>query len=539
MEDFAIGPITGAQGFDGSRAWSKEQSGTVAYQEGGDSRALAVNQGYRDANLWWRPGFDGAVIRYAGTRPGRDGATFDVLVVTPKGGAAFEGWFDTATHLLIGVMEKRAGVVNLLGYTSYSKEAGVVLAHHILTSTGDPRFDTLIGLKHAQFESRQPDSTFAIPKETIDASIAGGAHETTIPIKVIGNHIYGDAMVDGKGPFQFVFDTGGVNLLTPTVTRTLGLTSEGNIQGSGTGANTVQSGVTKVNDLQIGKASIRDKAFYVFPLENLYPSGGVQMLGMAGYETFRRFVTRIDYANQTLTLTDPKYFDPKGAGTPVPITFNDNDVIAKGSFAGIPGAFLIDTGSGSDLTLNTAFSAAHDLRSKFPHGVDVVGGYGVGGPSVEFETRGGPLMIGSVEIAHPVVGFSSDKKGSEANPNIAGNIGSAALKRFVVTFDYGHGVMYLKPASRAMDDLDTFDRAGMWVNLDPAGFKIIFADKGAPAQAAGLKANDIIVAVDGKPAKDITLSDLRYRLRNGKPGSVMKFTLKDGRTASVTLRDLI
>jgi hypothetical protein len=537
--DYKLGPMTAAQGYDGKRAWSKEQSGTVAYQDGGDARALTINTAYRDANLWWRPGFDGASIKYAGTRPGRGGATFDVLLVTPKGGAPFEAWFDTATHLLTLVSEKRDGVFNVVTYVDYSAENGVKLAHHMLTTTGDPQFDTLLTLTHAAFTSALPDSAFAIPKETLDASIVGGAHQTTIPIQLIGNHIYGNAMVDGKGPFLFVFDTGGVNLLTPTVTRQLGLTSEGKIEGTGAGAATVQSGLTKVQDLRIGDASIRGKTFYVFALEKLYDAGGVNMLGMAGYETFRRFVTRIDYGAQTLTLIDPEYFDPKDAGTPVKIAFNDNVVLVKGSFAGIPGTFQIDTGSGGDLTLNTSFVDAHNLRAKFPHGMNVIGGYGVGGPSYEFETRGRDLTMGAVTIAHPVVGFSTDKKGAFANPTISGNIGSAALKRFIVTFDYGHGVMYLKPTAHPMNDLDTFDRAGAWINLDPQGFKIVDVDKGGPAQQAGLKASDIITAVDGKPAKDITLPELRLRLRDDAPGTVVRFTLKDGRTTRVTLRDLI
>lgn len=538
-QDFTLGPLTGANGYDGARAWAKEQSGTVSYQEGGDARALAISESYRDANLWWRPGFGGASIRDVGVRPGRNGASFDVLVVIPKGGTPFEAWFDTKTHLLSAVTEKRAGVFNVLNYFDYRKDAGVVLSHAIQTSTGDPRFDSQLTLKHAAFLPAQPDSAFAMPKQAIDASIAGGAHQTTIPIRFIGNHIYGDAMVDGKGPFQFVFDTGGVNLLTPTVTKQLGLTSEGKIEGSGSGAAVVTSGLTNVRELQIGAASITDKVFVVFPLENLFASGGVQMLGMAGYETFRRFVTRIDYAGQKLTLIDPKYFDPKDAGTPVKIAFRDNDILVQGSFDAIPGTFVIDTGSGGTIDLNTGFVAKHDLRAKYPKAVYAIGGYGVGGPSYEYATRGGELKIGDVAIAHPVTGLSTDTKGSMADPTISGNIGSAALKRFIVTFDYGHNLMYLKPSPRPIDDLDTYDRAGMWVNVEDGGFKVIFVDKGSPAEAAGLKPNDTIVAVDGTPAKSITLPDLRYRLRNGKPGSAVRFTLKDGRTASVTLRDLI
>jgi hypothetical protein len=536
--DFTLGPISGGQGYDGARAWAKEQSGTAAYQEGGDERALAINEGYRDANLWWRPDFGGAAVVDAGMKTD-GGNSCDVLTITPKDGAPFDAWFDSKTHLLARIVEKQRTSTITTNYSDYRTEAGVMLAHKIVSGNGDAQYDSVQVLTHAAFAPAQPDSAFALPPEVIDSAIAGGAHETTIPIRFVGNHIYGDAMVDGKGPFQFVFDTGGVNLLTPTVTKDLGLTSEGAIQGSGSGAGTVTSGLTKVQDLTIGKASIKNKVFVVFPLENLFSSGGVQMLGMAGYETFRRFVTRIDYAGRKLTLIDPKYFDPKDAGTPVKIVFRDNDILVQGSFDAIPGTFVIDTGSGGTIDLNTAFVEKNNLRAKYPNAVYAIGGYGVGGPSYEYAVRGGELKIGTVSIRYPVSGLSTDTKGSMADPTNSGNIGSAALKRFIVTFDYGHNVMYLKPSPRPVDDLDTYDRAGMFVNVEADGFKVIYVDKGAPAEEAGLKADDVITAVDGKPAKDIALPDLRYRLRNGKPGTVVRFTLKDGRTASVTLRDLI
>lgn len=536
--DFTLGPITGGQGYDGAKAWLKEQSGTSSYQEGGDARALAINEGYRDANFWWRPEFGGAAIVDAGVKT-ESGNSYDVLTITPKDGAPFDAWFDAKTHLLARVVEKQEGSTVTTNYSDYRPEAGVVLAHKIVSGNGDADYDSTQVLTHAEFQPAPADKAFALPPEVIDSFIAGGAHETTIPIKLINNHIFGDAMVDGHGPYQFVFDTGGVNLITPTVTKQLGLTSEGNIEGSGSGAATVTSGVTKVNDLTIGKASIQNKVFVVFPLENLKPSGGMDMPGMVGYETFRRFVTRIDYAGGKLTLIDPKYFDPKDAGTPVKMAFRDNDIVAPGSFDGIAGDFVIDTGSGGTIDLNTPFVEKNNLRAKYPNAVYAIGGYGVGGASYEYIAHGGELKIGDVSIANPVTGLSTDTKGAMANPTNSGNIGSAALKRFIVTFDYGHNVMYLKPSPRHIDDLDTYDRAGMWVNLDAEGFKVINVDKGAPADVAGLKANDIIVSVDGKPVKDITLPEMRYRQRNGRPGSVMRLTLKDGRTVSITLRDLI
>ena len=60
--------------------------------------------------------------------------------------------------------------------------------------------------------------------------------------------------------------------------------------------------------------------------------------------------------------------------------------------------------------------------------------------------------------------LTTDKGGSNADDNLAGNIGGGILKRFVVTFDYEHNTMYLKPIAGRIADLDTFDRSGMWIN---------------------------------------------------------------------------
>jgi len=65
----------------------------------------------------------------------------------------------------------------------------------------------------------------------------------------------------------------------------------------------------------------------------------------------------------------------------------------------------------------------------------------VGGPSFEFETRGSALMIGSVEIAHPVVDSRPTRKVGSESEHLR-QYRQRALKRFIVTFDYGHAVMY-------------------------------------------------------------------------------------------------
>jgi membrane-associated protease RseP (regulator of RpoE activity) len=157
-------------------------------------------------------------------------------------------------------------------------------------------------------------------------------------------------------------------------------------------------------------------------------------------------------------------------------------------------------------------------------------------------TRGGELEIGDVTVDKPLTMFNFDKGGSGAAEAFPGNIGAGILKRFVVTLDYLHYVMYLKPVSGPVADLDAFDRSGMWINGGERGFKIAYVSAGTPAQQAGLKAGDIVAAVDGTPAGELHLYDVRQRLRDDPPGTIVKLEIRRGaenKDISIRLRNLI
>jgi hypothetical protein len=51
-------------------------SGAVTPQAGGDARELAINEAYRNANLWWRSDRGGATIVLLGSRSG-EGHTYE------------------------------------------------------------------------------------------------------------------------------------------------------------------------------------------------------------------------------------------------------------------------------------------------------------------------------------------------------------------------------------------------------------------------------------------------------------------------------
>jgi PDZ domain/Aspartyl protease len=538
VDSFTIGPASGANGFDGAHAWSKDPSGTVTVQDGGDQRQLAINEAYRRANLWWRADRGGAAVVFDGEKTD-GGATYDVLTVTPKDGKNFDAWFDARSHLLARTIEAQGTQTITTTLSDYRAFNGAEIATKNLVNSGDVKYDQNATLTDASFLPAQPDAAYAMPNVNVaDFDITGG-NETTFPFHLVNNHIYADVSVDGK-PFTFIFDTGGVNLVTPATAAALGLKAEGQMQASGAGSGHMDAGMTKVAALQLGNATVKDQVFMVIPLDAMAKTEGVAMPGMIGFETFRRFVTRVDYGAHTLTLIKPSAFDPKDAGTAIPFAFNGNTIEIQASYDGHPGNFTVDTGSRASLTLTAPFVAANNLHAV--KGVNAVTGWGVGGPTRSFATRSGAFTLGSYTITNAVMELSTDKAGAMADPTLAGNIGAALLKRYVVTLDYGHNMIYLKPVSGTVADLDTFDRSGMWINQSDGGLTVVDVTAGAPAQAAGLKAGDEIVAVDGKPADSIPLYDLRQRLRDDAPGTVVVFTVKSGSTTrdvKVTLRDLI
>ena len=542
-DSFHVGPASGGNGFDGTHAWQKEMSGSVTLQDGADPHALAINEAYRRGNLWWRADRGGAAIVADGENTD-GGAAYEVLTVTPKDGKVFNAWFDQKTHLLGRIVEAQGPQTITTTLSDYRAVDGVMLpGKQVIDDGSGAKYVQTLTLTSASFLPAQPDSAYSAPKLVLaDFAVDGGAAETTLPFKLINNHIYAEALINGKGPYLFIFDTGGQNLVTPALAKTLGLTLGGTIDAHGAGEGVMEAGLTKVGQLKLGHASVTDQVFFVLPLDSMSDVEGVPETGMVGYQTFRRFVTRIDYGARTLTLIDPKHFDPKDAGTPVKFTFADSNPEVQGTFEGIPAKFHIDTGSRVEVTLNKPFVANNGLMAKHAKGVDAVDGWGVGGPSRAYVTRGSGLTLGGVATSNVVASFSTQDKGAFAADDYQGNIGGGVLKRFVVTFDYEHQVMYLKPATGPVEDIGQFDRVGMWVNAAGDHFKIVDITSGGPAEAAGLKPGDEIVGIDGRPANALSLPDLRRLLRTGAPGSVISLQIVHSGAAKevkVTLRDLI
>ena len=101
---FRLGPLTGAEGFDGRRYWTQDAAGLVTIPEGGDRRLQSVSAQYRQALGYWYP------ARAARAKISLRIQLFrmrikEALEIAPEGGLPFEFWFDAQTKLLDRVIE--------------------------------------------------------------------------------------------------------------------------------------------------------------------------------------------------------------------------------------------------------------------------------------------------------------------------------------------------------------------------------------------------------------------------------------------------
>jgi hypothetical protein len=542
VQHYTLGPASGAEGFDGKDVWQQGPNGDVNLEKGGDALPVAVSQAYQNANGWWQPDFGGASVVSDGMQP-CGSSRCDVLTITPRGGKPFDAWFDAGTHLLVRTVVKQGAQTVTTRFSDYRVTDGVRLPRTEVIDNGTgAQYLLTVTATSVRFKPAQPLAAYAPPQGTTgNFTIAGGATQTTFPFQLRNNHIYADAWVDGHGPLTFIFDTGGQNILVPSTAKALGIEIHGAMPGGGVGDKTADYGLAKVAALRIGDVTFKNQIVGVldFAIDDVE---GVRIQGMAGFELFKRFVTRIDYGNHAITLIEPSHFDPKDAGTPIPFVFNDDNPEVEGSFEGIPAKFDIDTGARDSLTLTAPFAQQHDLRATHPDGVDAVGGWGVGGASRGYVTRGREVAIGPVKIPGVVTSFSTQKKGSLSSAAFQGNVGAGILKRFVVTFDYPNHTMYLKPLAGPVPDLDTYDRSGMWINQAKEGMQVMDVTANGPAAQAGIEAGDVIMEVDGKPATAIHVYELRRELRDDAPGTLVRFTIRrdaQTRDVDVKLRDQI
>jgi hypothetical protein len=532
---FALGPTTGGSGWDGTAAWTTDSSQDVRIESSGEAAAQAIQDAYRAAyGLFFLDRFP-AAIDAAGDRQDND-QVFDAVTVTPDGAEPFEVWFDPDTHRIAREVQLTGSQRHSFIFLDFEMVDGAIVPRKTLDRVGDdPKYDTAIEVEAIEFGAAEPDSRYAPPPPAPSAAQwPDGADQVTLPFKLLNNHIYVDASINGMPPTPFLFDTGSVNIIQTDAARAMGIVVEGALPGGGFGEGLSDFGLARVDSVSLGGLTLPDQVFGTEMATGWTALEGTNSAGNLGYEFAKAGVLTIDYAKKILIFTKPDAFRPPDGVDAVPLTFNSHIPMLAGSLDGIAGEFQLDTGSRGALTLMATFAASNDLVEKYHAKAGAGPGFGAGGASTALVGRAGQLTIGPVTLEAPPVEILTDGGGAAAAARTAGNIGGQLLKRFTVTLDYAHGQAWLQQNGPG-GDADGVDRAGLLIDRAADGcFDVSDIAPGSAALKAGLAIGDEITSVNGQAAPDVDLDALR-QLFKGPVGTKVTLTV----TGDAGERDIV
>jgi len=542
-ESYETSPLSGGDGYDGTDAWNSDGSGLVWVDGGQSGRAQAISQAYVNDGALWSPNRGGASVTSAGVKQNA-GRSYDVLQITaPHSLVPFELWFDRTTHLPARFVQTIGPTTTVTTFGNYRPVDGLMIPRtsHTQSSDGNSGDSTV-----TQAIANPPGAAehLAKPASNVhDFSIAGGATSTTIPIELVDNHVYLSLMLNGKGPYRFIYDTGGANIVDPAVAQEIGAAGHGSIQGGGVGSTTESVSFAKVATMHIGDATVRDQLFGVAPTRMGFGiSSGRPVDGLIGFEVLSRFITTFDYAGKSVTLAMPGNAPsaPSGSKTS-PWVLDGRQPQFACSIDGIDTQCTLDTGARDSITLFGPFLTAHpQIMPATLTGIGV-NGFGFGGPAFGKLGRIQSVAFGGFTLSNVIGDFTTQTKGAFAEPFVAANVGGNLFRRFTLTLDYGKQTMTLTP-NAAFDEPDSYERAGLFLLNRGGKYLVLDVRPGTPAAAAGIVKGDTLVSVDGKPASDMSLQQVR-ELFYGAPGTAIRFTVsgKDGtsRDVIVTLRDYV
>jgi hypothetical protein len=550
VEDLATGqftersdyePFAQADGLDADGRWKQDPSRQLHPLDSREARIVTATEAYLTQRGYLFPARVHAFIRPMPSAD-VDGKRFDLVEITPKDGRIVTLWVDQQTRRLDHVVYQLSTATRTIHYRDYRRVGALTLPFEIVTDEGDAESAETVTISSYQLDAPDAAAELKRPSNQVtDARIASGADAATGPLDLEAGSLLVEAKINGQGPFPFILDTGGHDILTPETAERLGLKPVGKGISRGAGEGTTGIQFTRVDKFSIGDAEVTDQSFLVLPFEYFVTERGKQapIAGLIGLELFERFAVKLDYAAHQITLSPLDSFTYAGSGTKLPISFTDDMPLAASRLDGHPGVFGIDSGNGGDVVVFSPWAGPIGLVAQFKAGIPLFS-FGVGGHSVNYATRNNDLDLGGIAVKDLIARLAEDKAGAFSARSEAGNIGESILSRFTVTFDYRHEIMALEPL--AAPAIMAFSRTGLGASkVSPDSFLIRTVYKDGPAAEAGIAAGDTIVAVDGVAATELSGADFYAKARQAVGTQLQLGVVHEGerRDITLTLREVL
>jgi hypothetical protein len=363
----------------------------------------------------------------------------------------------------------------------------------------------------------------------------------TINFKSSSNLIIIPVAINNSDTLNFILDTG---VRYPIITElpfvnklSLNFLQPINVKGLGEGEQ-LTAYKSGNNVISINGLVAYDQEIHMVINENFQISHilGIPVHGLIGFDLFKDYVVKIDYAEHKITLIKPEFFTYKERDKDIvlPLIFEQNKPFVKTSIVtdknqDVPVKLLVDTGASDALWLSTN----SDSRISLPENhIETFLGRGLSGDLYGKKGRIGALWVGPLVMYEPIVAFPDNVMIDQLiNTNDRnGTLGAEILRRFYVTMDYPNKRLILRPNSNLKDEFN-YNMSGLEVTNPLPGAPIFLISdirKNSPAYYAGLKENDQIIALNSTTDKTLTLNDINLMFQSHQDKRIRMTVLRNG-----------
>jgi predicted aspartyl protease len=268
-------------------------------------------------------------------------------------------------------------------------------------------------------------------------------HSITVPFELHNNHIYVKVKINGSKELDFLFDNGAGSsgiMIDSALASEINLVPTGKVAVGATGG----SGDFLITDsvsLQIDKLFVAKQKVAWLQLKEQEKEEGHKIDGILSYSFFKFFVFEIDYKNECITISDPKYFDDAAYLNKLKmIDLDKNRVpIVKGTLFSktktIVTTFIFDTGHDEYMVLGKQlikkYKLAADTLKVQPERVNI----GLGGETNHKIGKIRSFKIGKEITNYQEVVFAFDKEGFYSTLDGV-LLGGAFFKNYTLVLNY-------------------------------------------------------------------------------------------------------
>lgn len=377
-------------------------------------------------------------------------------------------------------------------------------------------------------------SPIAVPTAPFQFAFSGNVAQ--VPVEISDHLVLVPIRVNGARPSWFLLDTtSATSSLDDVRAVALGLLSPGS---SNSSSKSLPKATLEFPDLKVSIPALALGSF-----GDLSSRVGRAVQGILGADVLSHFVVVIRYDRQTLQLYDPKSFQYKGAGIKLKTQILGGAPAFDAKFnirhrGTLHGLFAIGTGQAEAMKFSPSFAAAHgfstlEQKTILFSPLDSTG---------DFDDRLGrvqSLQFGKITLQDPFAIFPGPSEHSSpgTSSDVAGALGGEILDRFTLVLDYPGQLAIFEPNPHFTDPFVT-DMSGLVLVATPPDYRAFGIDRvieKSPAALAGIAVGDMLEKIDGNPASDYSLSDVRALLRQDgtehtltvlRSGQHLQFTLK-------------